>query len=158
MSADVPSMGMPGTSVPGVGPTTVYTAGVFDLLHLGHLRILERAADLGDRLVVAVSTDELVRSYKGAAPVVPYTERAELVAALRCVDEVVPQTDRDKAQAWERIRFDVWVVGDDWKGDPYYTAIEEQLAAKGVRCVYLPYTAGVSTTMRREQVRERRPD
>ena len=140
------------------GAVTVYTAGTFDLLHLGHLRLLERAAAEGDRLVVAVSTDELVTQYKGRPPVVPYEERSALVAALRCVDEVVPQTDRDKALAWEHLRFDVWVVGDDWKGHPYYTEVEAKLAAKGVRCVYLPYTDGVSSTLRREQAGEHRSE
>lgn len=128
---------------------TVYTAGTFDLLHIGHLRLLERAAQQGDRLIVAVSTDELALEYKGITPVVPYEERAAVVAALRCVDEVVPQEDRNKALAWERLRFDVWVVGNDWEGDPYYRAIENELATKGVRSVYLPYTHGVSSTERR---------
>lgn len=131
---------------------TVYTAGVFDLIHLGHLRLLERAAELGDRLIVGVSTDELVVDYKSRKPVVPFEERATLVGALRCVDEVVPQTDRNKASAWDTLRFDVWVVGNDWQGNAYYTSVEEQLTARGVRCVYLPYTEGMSSTIRRELV------
>lgn len=68
----------------------VYTAGVFDLFHLGHLRLLERAAEYGTTLTVGVSTDELVLSYKGQAPVVPFDERCAIIGALRCVDNVVP--------------------------------------------------------------------
>lgn len=128
---------------------SVYTTGVFDLLHVGHVRILKRAAQLGDRLIVGVSTDELVCSYKHNAPVVPFEERIEVVRALRWVTEAVPQEDRNKVAAWESLKFQVWAVGDDWKGAPYYAEIEKELSSRGVRCVYLPYTRGVSTTIRR---------
>lgn len=131
---------------------TVYTAGVFDLLHIGHLRLLQRASELGDRLIVGVSTDELAREYKKLTPTVPYEERAALVAALRCVDEVVPQEDRNKTLAWRQLRFNVWVVGNDWEGHPVYKSMEAELSANGVRCVYLPYTDGVSSTQRRGTV------
>ncbi len=131
---------------------TVYTTGVFDLFHLGHLRILERAAQLGDQLIVGVSTDELVRSYKNVSPVVPFEERIEIVRAMRFVSGAVPQGDRNKVVAWESLKFDVWVVGDDWNGDPYYVEIDEALTSRGVRCIYLPYTNDVSSTMRRSAI------
>ncbi len=73
-----------------------YTTGVFDLFHIGHLRLLQRAKSKCDRLIVGVSTDELVQSYKNKKPVIPFEERIEIVAALKCVDVVVPQTHRDK--------------------------------------------------------------
>ena len=98
--------------------TLVYTAGTFDLLHIGHVRIIRAAQGFGDRLIVGVSTDELVESYKGKKPVVPFDERLEMVRALRDVDAVVAQHDQDKFAAWERMRFDVWLVGDDWYGHP----------------------------------------
>jgi glycerol-3-phosphate cytidylyltransferase len=127
----------------------VYTAGAFDLLHVGHLRILQAAAALGGRLVVGVSTDELIMEYKGHAPHVPYDERREIVAALRGVDLVIPQRTQDKVAVWDRVRFDTWVVGDDWYDNEKYQEYRAQLEAVGVECIFLPYTAGVSSTIRR---------
>jgi glycerol-3-phosphate cytidylyltransferase len=128
---------------------TVYTAGAFDLLHVGHLRILQAAAALGEKLVVGVSTDELIMEYKGHAPHVPYEERREIVAALRGVDIVIPQRTQDKVAIWDRVRFDTWVVGDDWYDSEKYQEYRAQLEAVGVDCIFLPYTAGVSSTIRR---------
>ncbi|WP_375404255.1 adenylyltransferase/cytidyltransferase family protein [uncultured Sphingomonas sp.] len=129
--------------------TLVYTAGTFDLLHIGHVRIIRAARGFGDRLVVAVSTDELVEAYKGRKPVVPFDERLEMVRALRDVDAVVAQHDQDKFAAWERMRFDVWLVGDDWFGAPKYEEYRQRLEAVGVHCAFVPYTSGVSSTSRR---------
>jgi glycerol-3-phosphate cytidylyltransferase len=128
----------------------VYTAGAFDLLHVGHLRIISAAAALGDTLVVGVSTDELILEYKGRAPTVPYEQRRELVAGLRGVDAVIPQRTQDKFAIWERIRFDCWLVGDDWFDTEKYQEYRRQLEAVGVKCVFLPYTAGVSSTLQRQ--------
>jgi glycerol-3-phosphate cytidylyltransferase len=130
----------------------VYTAGAFDLLHVGHLRIIQAAAALGDTLIVGVSTDELIYEYKGHAPTVPYDERRELVAALRGVDAVIPQRTQDKFAIWERLRFDRWVVGDDWFDTDTYQEYRRKLEAVGVESVFLPYTAGVSSTLRRRAV------
>lgn len=95
-----------------------YTTGVFDMFHIGHLNILRRAKEQCSKLIVGVSTDELVRSYKQKVPVIPFEERFAIVAACRYVDEVVSQEDRDKIAAFHRIGFDVMFVGDDWKGKP----------------------------------------
>ena len=78
--------------------------------------ILRRAKEQCSKLIVGVSTDELVRSYKQKVPVIPFEERFAIVAACRYVDEVVSQEDRDKIAAFHRIGFDVMFVGDDWKG------------------------------------------
>ena len=130
----------------------VYTAGTFDLLHLGHVRIIRAATGFGDRLIVAVSTDELVERYKGKRPVVPFDERMEMVRALRGVDAVVAQHDQDKFAAWERMQFDVWLVGDDWYGTPKYEEYRRKLEEVGVHCAFIPYTAGVSSTSRKQDV------
>lgn len=129
--------------------SVVYTCGTFDLFHIGHLRMLEGARAFGDTLIVAVSTDELVESYKGIRPTVPLEERLAIVSAIRGVDLAIPQRSQDKVAAWERIGFDTWVVGDDWFGSDKYQGYRDELTERGVQCVFLPYTAGVSSTERR---------
>lgn len=129
-----------------------YTTGVFDMFHIGHLNILKRAKELCDYLVVGVSTDELVESYKHKTPVIPYEERVAIVRAIRYVDEVVPQITRDKIEAQERIGFDIMFVGDDWKGKPLFVEVESELAKRGVDVVYFPYTNGTSSTLLGEKL------
>lgn len=123
-----------------------YTTGVFDMFHVGHLRIFERARKQCDHLVVGVSTDELVESYKNKTPVIPFADRAAIVGSIRYVDEVVPQKHRDKVAAHAEIGFDVMFVGDDWKGSAVFEAAEKQLQEKGVKVTYFPYTSHVSST------------
>lgn len=129
-----------------------YSAGVFDMFHVGHLRILERARRKCDELLVGVATDELSSQVKGKAPVVSFEERREIVAALRCVDRVVMQTENDKVRAWEEWGFDVLFKGDDWKGTAEYLSLEERFAPLGVQIVYFPYTKFTSSTMLRESL------
>ena len=123
-----------------------YTTGVFDLFHIGHLRILQRAKSRCDKLIVGVSTDELVQSYKNKKPVIPFEERNEIVSALKCVDEIIPQTHRDKIAAYHEIKFDVMFVGSDWKGSDLFNKVEAELAGYGVTVVYFEYTNNVSST------------
>ena len=123
-----------------------YTTGVFDLFHVGHLRLLQRAKSRCDRPIVGVSTDDLVKSYKNKSPVIPFKERIEIVAALKCVDEVIPQTHRDKIAAYHELKFDVMFVGSDWKGSELFTRVEAELARYGVKVVYFEYTNNVSST------------
>ncbi len=129
-----------------------YTTGVFDMFHIGHLNILRRAKEQCDYLIVGVSTDELCASYKHKKPIIPYEERKAIVEAIRYVDEVVPQIDRDKYGAWERIRFDRMFVGDDWKGSPLFSELEEKFKQVGVEIVYFPYTRGTSSTELRDKL------
>ncbi len=131
-----------------------YTTGVYDMLHIGHLNVIKRAKEQCDYLVVGVSTDELVRTEKNKTPVIPFEERLELVRALRYVDEAVPQTDKNKMGAWERIHFNKMFVGSDWKGTDVWKAYEKQFEAVGVEIVYLPYTDGVSSTQLTKLIKE----
>lgn len=124
-----------------------YTTGVFDLFHVGHLNILKRAKEKCDFLIVGVSTDELVREYKHKTPIIPYNERIQIVEAIRYVDKVVPQENRDKMEAYEKYKFDIMFVGDDWKGSELFSQVEEILSEHGARVEYLPYTKGTSSTM-----------
>lgn len=129
-----------------------YTTGVFDLFHIGHLNILRRAKEQCDYLIVGVSTDELCESYKHKAPIIPFEERRAIVEAIRYVDEVVPQYDRDKFAAWQRRHFDRMFVGDDWKGTPFFEEIELQFKEVGVEIIYFPYTKGTSSTQLRDKL------
>ena len=123
-----------------------YTTGVFDLFHIGHLNILRRAKEQCDYLIVGVSTDELVEKEKQKRPVIPYEERVAIVEAIRYVDVVVPQVNKDKLAAYKRLKFDAMFVGSDWKGTPQWTRYEQQLEPYGVKIVYFPRTEGISST------------
>lgn len=130
-----------------------YTTGVFDMFHVGHLNLLARAREQCDRLIVGVSTDDVVLDYKGHAPIVPYAERVAIVKAIRYVDEVVPQTSMDKFAAWEKLHFNRLFHGNDWKGSAMYNEVEAKLKAVGVEVVYFPYTQGTSSTLLAERLR-----
>ncbi|MBP3877320.1 MAG: adenylyltransferase/cytidyltransferase family protein [Lachnospiraceae bacterium] len=133
-----------------------YTTGVFDMFHIGHLAILKRAKEMCDFLIVGVSTDELVETYKHKMPIVPLADRMEIVGAIRYVDQVVVQTSMDKYAAWEQYHFDALFHGDDWKKSEMYNRIEEKLSEVGVDVVFLPHTPGVSTTILTEVIRSDR--
>lgn len=127
-----------------------YTTGVFDMFHIGHLNILRRAKEQCDYLIVGVSTDEVVESYKHHQPVIPYNDRAAIVEACKYVDQVVPQVSMDKYSAWEKLNFDVMFHGSEWKGSELYNEYERRFASVGVEIIYLPHTDGISSTILRE--------
>jgi glycerol-3-phosphate cytidylyltransferase len=127
--------------------TTVLTFGTYDVFHVGHLRLLERARALGDRLVVGVSSDALNLSKKGRAPVFPQDERIRLVTALRCVDEVFLEESLERKRDYLLAHgADVLAMGDDWKGrfDEF---------ADICRVVYFERTPAISTTAVIEKIR-----
>lgn len=132
--------------------TIGYTTGTFDMFHVGHLNILRRAKEMCDFLIVGVSTDDLVETYKHKRPIVPYEERVEIIKAIRFVDKVVPQVNRDKIAAFEQYGFNVMFVGDDWKGNALFNEVEQYLNAHGARVVYFPYTQGTSSTILRQKL------
>lgn len=122
--------------------TTVITYGTFDLFHIGHLRLLSRAAALGDRLVVGISTDEF-NLEKHKKCVHPYEERAAIVASLKMVDEVFAENSWDqKIEDVKRFQADVFLMGSDWEGK--FDFLKDYC-----RVVYLPRTPSVSTTARK---------
>ena len=129
-----------------------YTTGVFDMFHIGHLNILKRAKERCDILIVGVTTDELCQAYKNKLPIIPYEERKAIIEAIRYVDKVVPQLNRDKFSAWEELKFDIMFVGDDWKGSELFEVVEKKLNAVGCKVEYLPYTQGTNSTILREKV------
>jgi len=123
-----------------------YTSGVYDLFHIGHLNILKNAKSMCDKLIVGVSTDELVFQYKQKNPVIKHNERMEIVSNIRHVDGVVAQETMNKLEMWEKLKFDVLVVGDDWQKTTKWDLIETDFKKKGVRVVYFPHTQGTSST------------
>ena len=123
-----------------------YVPGGFDMLHIGHLNILTTAAQRCDHLLVGVATDESLERMKGRAPIVPHAERMAIVAALRIVDQVVPDLDQDKRLAWRRNPFDILFKGTDWENTDKGRILEAQMAEVGARVVYLPYTPTTSST------------
>lgn len=132
-----------------------YTTGVYDMFHIGHLNVIRRAKEQCDYLIVGVSTDALVQKEKNKTPVIPYAERAEIVGAVKYVDQVVPQPDKDKLAAWERYHFDKMFVGSDWQGTPQWEQFERQFAPLGVEIVYLPHTDGISSTQLTELIKKK---
>ncbi len=123
-----------------------YTTGVFDLFHIGHLNMLKNAKSMCDKLIVGVTTDELV-SYKHKKAVIPFEERMEIVRSIKYVDAVVPQESMDKFDAWKRLKFDLMFVGDDWYNTEKWKGYEEQFEEAGVKIVYFPYYKGTSSTL-----------
>ena len=124
-----------------------YTTGVFDMFHIGHLNILKRAKEQCDYLIVGVSTDEVVQSYKNKTPIIPFAERIAIVQELKCVDRAVPQTSMDKMEAWKKYHFDALFHGSDWKGSDMYNKMIEEFSEVGVDVVFLPHAEGVSSTL-----------
>lgn len=129
-----------------------YTTGVYDMFHIGHLNILRRAKEQCDYLIVGVSTDELVQHDKNKTPIIPFDERIQIVESIKFVDKVVPQVDKNKFAAWEKLHFDKMFVGSDWMGTPQWNAFEQQFSKVGVEIVYLSHTDGISSTILRDKL------
>ncbi len=119
----------------------VLTYGTFDLFHVGHVRILKRAKELGDKLIVGLSTDEF-NSIKGKQAIFSYGERKEILESCKYVDEVIPEKDWDqKIDDIKTHRIDLLVMGSDWEGSEKFEYLKDY-----VNVLYLPRTEEVSTT------------
>ncbi len=128
-----------------------YTSGVFDMFHIGHLNILKKAKENCDYLIVGVTTDELAL-YKNKVPIIPFSERRQIVEAIRYVDMVIPQENMNKKIVCQKYNVDAIFVGDDWKGTEKWNNIESELNQIGTDVVYFPYTKGTSSTILREKL------
>ncbi len=117
----------------------VITYGTFDLFHIGHLKLLQRIKNLGDELIVAVSTDEF-NTVKGKKTIIPYEQRAEIVRNIKCVDKVIPENNwEQKITDIEKYNIDTFAIGDDWEGK--FDFLKEYCEV-----VYLKRTEGISST------------
>lgn len=122
-----------------------YTAGVFDLFHIGHLNLLKNAKGMCDKLIVGVTTDDLVL-YKGKHSMIPFADRIEIVRSIRYVDAVVPQDNMDKLTMCKKLGASYLFVGDDWYATEKWEQYEKDFAQAGIKIIYFPYTKGVSST------------
>ena len=123
-----------------------FTQGTYDMFHIGHLNLINHAKEYCEYLIVGVNADSLVEDYKHKTPVISENERAEIVRNLKAVDECVITTTLDKLIALDLYHFDAIFIGDDWKGNDRWEQTGQDLAKRGVDLVFLPHTAGVSST------------
>ena len=126
-----------------------YTTGVYDLFHIGHLNVLKNAKSMCDKLIVGVTSDEMV-AYKNKKAVIPLAERLEIVRSIKYVDAAIVQDSMDKFSTWGKLKFDVMFVGDDWYKTEKWEKYEDEFRNVGVRIIYFPYTQGVSSTLLNE--------
>ncbi|WP_024285412.1 adenylyltransferase/cytidyltransferase family protein [Cellulomonas sp. KRMCY2] len=126
-----------------------YAPGVYDLFHVGHLNILRHARSQCDFLIAGVVSDEMAERVKGRRPVIPLSERLEIVRSISFVDEARAEVLPEKLATWQQVQFDIIFKGDDWRGTPKGDKLERDFAAVGVEVVYLPYTVHTSSTILR---------
>lgn len=125
---------------------TVITYGTFDLFHIGHLKLLQRIKNLGDRLIVSVSTDEF-NTLKGKKTIIPYEQRAEIVSNIKCVDLVIPENNwEQKIEDIKKYNVDIFTMGNDWEGK--FDFLKEHCEV-----VYLDRTEGISSTQLKQTLK-----
>lgn len=127
--------------------TVVITYGTFDMFHIGHLRLLQRLKKLGDKLIVAVSTDEF-NAIKGKTTVIPFVDRVEIVKNIRCVDEVIAEDNwEQKVSDIQKYHVSIFAMGNDWEGKFDYLS-------EWCDVVYLPRTEGISTSYLKQVLKD----
>lgn len=131
-----------------------YFSGVWDLLHIGHIRALEQAKALCDILVVGVCTDEHVIGYKGIAPTIPYKQRLEVMKSIQCIDEVIPRTSFYATAEFEEHGVNIRIVGPEYGRYPGQREMLPKHSKIGIKVVVLPRTPNISTSLIKEAIRE----
>jgi glycerol-3-phosphate cytidylyltransferase len=124
----------------------VYTVGTFDLLHVGHLALLEYCETLGDIVAVGVASDRVVNSYKPNVPVIPLDQRVEMLKALRCVDIVRPYYELEYISGCKELNADIFVIGEDWGSKPHNVDVESYLKSEGKKIIQVLYNPRTSST------------
>ncbi len=131
----------------------VYTVGTFDMLHVGHLALLERCRSLGAVVAVGVASDSVVKSYKFNVPVIPLEQRVEMLKALRCVDIVRPYHELEYVSACIDLDVDIFVIGEDWGDKPHNIDVEFYLKKEGKKIVQVDYNSRTSSTRIKQDVK-----
>ena len=130
-----------------------YAPGAFDLFHIGHLNLLRRAKEQCDFLIAGVVADKVLIQHKKVTPVIPLSERLEIVRNVRFVDMAHAAMTNDKTEIWKELRFNVLFKGNDWQGTEKGNRLERDFAALGVDVVYFPYTQATSSSALRRTLR-----
>ena len=130
----------------------VYTVGTFDLLHVGHLALLEYCRKIGDVVAVGVASDQVVSSYKPRVPVIPLDQREEMLKALRCVDIVRPYYELEYVSACKALNADIFVIGEDWGKNPHNIAVESYLKTAGKKIIQVLYNPRTSSTQIKQNI------
>lgn len=130
----------------------VYTVGTFDLLHVGHLALLEYCRTLGSVVAVGVASDSVVNSYKPNVPVIPLDQREEMLKSLSCVDIVRPYHELEYVSACKELNVDIFVIGEDWGNKPHNIAVEAYLKAEGKQILQVLYNPRTSSTKIKQDV------
>ncbi|CAC9580972.1 Glycerol-3-phosphate cytidylyltransferase (EC 2.7.7.39) [uncultured Gammaproteobacteria bacterium] len=130
----------------------VYTVGTFDLLHVGHLALLEYCATLGDTVAVGVASDEVVKLYKPTPPIIPLEQRIEMLLALSCVDVVIPYHELDYLSVCKKVKADIFVIGEDWGRKTHNQDVENYFNIKGKKVVQIKYSPKNSSTQIKKDV------
>ena len=130
-----------------------YAPGAFDLFHIGHVNLLRRAKEQCDFLIAGVVADEVLIQHKKVTPVIPLSERLEIVRNVRFVDMAHAAMTNDKTEIWKELRFNVLFKGNDWQGTEKGNRLERDFAALGVDVVYFPYTQATSSSALRRTLR-----
>jgi len=131
----------------------VYTVGTFDLLHVGHLALLQYCKTLGNIVAVGVASDEVVNRYKPNVPVVPLNQRIEMLEALSCVDIVRPYHQLEYVSGCRELGADIFVIGEDWGSKPHNLDVETYLREAGKKIVQVRYNPRTSSTKIKQAVR-----
>ncbi len=135
----------------------VYTVGTFDLLHVGHLALLEYCKTLGDTIAVGVASDEVVNSYKPNVPVIPLDQRMEMLLALECVDIVRPYHELEYVSGCKELNVDIFVVGEDWGRKAHNLDVEKYLRFTDKEIVQVRYNPRTSSTKVKQTVINQTP-
>jgi len=130
----------------------VYTVGTFDLLHVGHLALLEYCATLGNKVAVGVASDKVVKLYKPNIPAVPLEQRMEMLKALRCVDIVLPYYELDYLSVCKEVKADIFVIGEDWGRKPHNQDVEMYFNTQGKKVVQIKYSPRNSSTKIKQNI------
>ena len=130
----------------------VYTVGTFDLLHVGHLALLNHCKTLGDIVAVGVASDEVVNLYKPNIPIVPLQQRMEMLEALACVDIVRPYHELEYVSACKELNIDIFVIGEDWGSNPHNLDVEAYLETMGKQIVQVRYNLQISSAKIKQTV------
>lgn len=137
-----------------MGKIVAYAAGCWDLFHIGHLRYLKKAKALCDVLVVSVNTDEMIVTYKGEPPVIPYKQRREIVQSLRCVDIVIPHISLEDTTGFDEYGINTKVIGPEFGQHSGQRRVLSKHRKAGIEIVMVSRTPNISTTIIKEAIRE----